>query len=112
MLDVPFPQRLQKEKMEKKFFRFLEVFKNIEINLPFTEGLIQMPNYAKFLKDILSKKRKFAEEGVVNLTATCNVVIMRSLPEKVQDPGRFTISCTLGILNSRRLYVTPEIAST
>ena len=61
MLALPFPQRLQKAKMEKQFSRFLDVFKKIEINLPFTEALTHMPNYAKFLKDILSKKRNFAE---------------------------------------------------
>ena len=55
-----------------------------------------MPNYAKFLKDILSKKRKFYGEGVVNLTATCSAVIQKSLPEKMQDPGSFTIPCTIG----------------
>ena len=59
---VPFPLRLQKEKMEEQFSRFLVVFKKIEINLPFAEALPQMPNYAKFLKDILSKKRKFVEK--------------------------------------------------
>ena len=36
---VPFPQRLQKAKMEEQFSRFLDVFKKIEINLPFVEGL-------------------------------------------------------------------------
>ena len=55
---IPFPQRVQKAKMEEQFSRFLDVFKKIEISLPFTEALIQMPNYAKFLKDILSKKRE------------------------------------------------------
>ena len=55
-----------------------------------------MPNYAKFLKDILSKKRNFAKEGVVNLTTTCTTVIQRSSPEKIQDPGSFTIPYTIG----------------
>ena len=55
-----------------------------------------MPNYAKFLKDILSKKIKFAEEGVVNLTATCSAMIQRSLQVKMKDPGSFTIHCTIG----------------
>ena len=55
-----------------------------------------MPNYAKFQKDILSEKRKFSEKGVVNLTATCSVVIQRSLLEKMQDPDSFTIPCTIG----------------
>ena len=68
--DVPFLKRLQKAKIEEQFSRFLDMFKKIEINIPFAKALTQMPNYAKFLKDILSKKRRFVEEGVVNLTAT------------------------------------------
>ena len=77
---VPFPQRLQKAKREEQFSRFLDIFKNIEINIPFEEVINQMPNYAKFLKEILSKKRKIAEEGIMNLTATCNAVILQNLP--------------------------------
>ena len=55
-----------------------------------------MQNYAKFLKDILSKKKKIAEEEVVSLNATCSVVIQKSLPAKMKDPGSFTILCTIG----------------
>ena len=64
--------------------------------MPFIEMVTQMPLYAKFLKDILSKKRKIAEEGIVNLTATCSTVIKRGLPENMKDPGSFTIPCTIG----------------
>ena len=56
--------------MEKRLSKFLDMFKKIEINIPFVEALAQMPNYVKFLKDILSKKWRFAEEGVVSLIAT------------------------------------------
>ena len=77
---VPFPQRIQKAKKEEQFSKFLEFCKKIEINIPFAEAINQMPNYAKFLKEILSKKKKIAEEGIVNLTATCSAVIQRSLP--------------------------------
>ena len=55
-----------------------------------------MPNYAKFLKEILSKKKKIAGEGIVNLTTTCSAVIQRSLPTKMKDPGSFTIPCSIG----------------
>ena len=55
-----------------------------------------MPTYAKFLKEILSKKRKIAEEGIVNLTTTCSVVIQQKLPAKMKDPGSFTIPCSIG----------------
>ena len=72
---VPFPKRLQKAKREDQFSRFLDIFKKIEINIPFAKVINQMPTYAKFLKEILSKKRKIAEEGIVNLTATCSAVI-------------------------------------
>ena len=48
--------------MEEQFSRFLDVFKKIEINIPFAKALTQMPNYAKFFKHILSKKRNVAEK--------------------------------------------------
>ena len=72
---VPFPQRLQKARREEQFSKFLDIFKKIEINIPFAEAINQMPNYEKFLKEILSKKRKIAEEEIVNLIATCSAVI-------------------------------------
>ena len=72
------------------------MFKNIEINIPIVEALAQMPNYAKFLKNILSKKRRFSKELVVSLTATCSVVIQKNFPLKMQDPSSFTIPCTIG----------------
>ena len=80
---VPFPQRLQKTKLEEQFSKFLNMFKNIKINVPFSEALTQMSQYAKFMKDILSKKRKITEEGIVSLTATCSAVIQKTLPEKM-----------------------------
>ena len=55
---VPFPQRLQKSKIDDQLSKFLNMFKKIEVNIPFAEALTQMPHYAKFMKDILSKKRK------------------------------------------------------
>ena len=68
-LAVPFLQRLQKLRREEQFSKFLDIFKKIEINIPFEEVISQIPLYAKFLKEILSKKRKIAEEGIVNLSA-------------------------------------------
>ena len=106
LLAVPFPQRLQKSKIEEQFARFLKTFQKLEISMPFTEVVTQMPLYAKFLKDILSKKRKIAEEGIVNLTATCSAVIKRGLPEKMKDPGTSPFPAPLESLSSRNLSVT------
>ena len=63
--------------------------------MPFTQVVTQMPLYAKFLKDILSKKRKIEGEGIVNLTATCSALMKKELPEKMKDPGSFTIPCMI-----------------
>ena len=93
---VPFPQRLQKSRREEQFSKFLDIFKKIEINIPFAEVISQMPLYAKFLKEVLSKKKKIAEEGIVNLTATCSAIIQQKLPAKMKDPGSFTIPCFIG----------------
>ncbi|KAL5554731.1 hypothetical protein UlMin_042132 [Ulmus minor] len=57
----PFPQRFQKQQQDKKFQKFLDILKQLHINIPFVEALEQMPNYVKFMKDMLMKKRKFGE---------------------------------------------------
>ena len=93
---VPFPQRLQKSKIEEQLARFLKTFQKLEISMPFTEVVTQMPLYAKFLKDMLSKKRKIVEEGIMNLTATCSAVMKKEFPENMKDPGSFTIPCIIG----------------
>ena len=106
---VPFPQRLQKSKIEEQFARFLKTFQKLEISMPFTEVVTQMPPYAKFLKDMLSKKRKIVEEGIVNLTATCSAVMKKELPEKMKDPGSLQFLASLEELKSRKLSVTQEL---
>ena len=72
------------------------MFKKLEINIPFDEALAQMPNYAKFMKNIINKKRKIDDYGTMNLSANCNVVIQRRMPQKMQDLGSFTIPCAIG----------------
>jgi len=52
----PFPQRFQNQKQDKQFRRFLDVLKQLHINIPLVEALEQMPSYVKSMKDILSKK--------------------------------------------------------
>ena len=111
MPSVQFPQRLQKSKINDQFSKFLNMFKKTEVNIPFTEALTQMPHYAKFMKDILSKKRKLNEEGVVSLSTTCSVVIQKSLPMKMQDPGTFTIPYTIRNYEFGRAFVILEKVS-
>ncbi|KAK1379195.1 hypothetical protein POM88_025939 [Heracleum sosnowskyi] len=71
----PFPKRLQKQKLDKQFSKFLEVFKKLHINIPFAEALEQMSSYAKFRKGILSRKLKLEDLETVALTEECSAIL-------------------------------------
>ena len=55
------------------------MFKKLEININFSKAMAQMPHYAKFTKDIIKKKRKLDEDGVVSLSANCSAIIHKEL---------------------------------
>ncbi|KAL1556671.1 hypothetical protein AAHA92_12262 [Salvia divinorum] len=93
---VPFPHRLTSKKLDAQFAKFLEVMSKVHINVPLVEALQQMPNYAKFLKDVVAKKRKWGKYETVGLTENCSAIIQNGVPTKHKDPGSFTLSCTLG----------------
>ncbi|XP_022007625.1 uncharacterized protein LOC110906840 [Helianthus annuus] len=68
----------------------------LKINLPFIEALQSMPKYAKFLKDLLKRKERIGELSNIPLTGGCSAVVLNKLPEKLTDPGTFTIPCFFG----------------
>ncbi|XP_070009960.1 uncharacterized protein [Nicotiana sylvestris] len=89
-------EKMKREKLDKQFSKFLDILKQLYINIPFTNALTQMLSYAKFLKEILSSKRKLEEVSVVKLIEKCSVILQNKLPQKLGDPGSFTIPCTVG----------------
>ncbi|KAH9751853.1 hypothetical protein KPL71_014470 [Citrus sinensis] len=91
-----FLQRFQKQKQDKQFSKFLEVLKQLHINIPFVEALEQMPNYVKFLKDILARKRRLREFKIVALTQERSRMLQSRIPKKLKDLGSFTISYSIG----------------
>ncbi|XP_073307153.1 uncharacterized protein [Primulina huaijiensis] len=93
---LPYPQRFINKNLDDQFVKFLEIFKKIHINIPFDDALEQMPNYSKFIKDVMSKKRKLQEFGTVKLTKECSDILQKKLPTKLKDPGSFTIPCFIG----------------
>ena len=95
---LPFSPRMAKAKLDMQFGKFLDVLKKLYINIPFIEALIQMPSYAKFLKEILSNKRKLEEYETAALTEECSAVIQNKLPAKLKDPSSFSIPCLIGIV--------------
>ena len=77
---LPFPQRFQKKKMDELLFKFLEMFKKLHINIPFVEALETMPNYIKFMKEVMSKKKILEELEIVKLTKECSAILQRNFP--------------------------------
>ena len=74
-IPIPYPQRLKKSKLNKQFTKFPEVFKKLHINIPFAIALEQMPSYVKFMKEILSKKRRLLDFETLNLTEECSAIL-------------------------------------
>ncbi|XP_070034757.1 uncharacterized protein [Nicotiana tomentosiformis] len=81
---LPFPLKLYREILDKKFERFLDMLKQVDVNLLFTEVLSQMSAYAKFLKEILTKKRNIEDTSVVKLTEHCSANLGKQTPIKVK----------------------------
>ena len=55
-----------------------------------------MPLYTKFMKDILTKKRKYIDNESIVVGGNCSAVIQRKLPKKFKDPESMTIPFTIG----------------
>ncbi|XP_050909126.1 uncharacterized protein LOC127122895 [Lathyrus oleraceus] len=97
VIKLPFQTRNKKKgHHEKNFEKFFELFKKLEINIPLLEALDKMATYAKFMKDIISKRRAI-ETNLIILTKTCSAILqgMKILMKK-KDQGAITIPCTIG----------------
>ena len=68
----------------------------LHINISFANVLEKMPIYVKFMKKILSNKKKLGEYETVALSEECSVILQQKLPPKIKDPRRFTILNSIG----------------
>ncbi|XP_024969656.1 uncharacterized protein LOC112509020 [Cynara cardunculus var. scolymus] len=93
--DLPFPGRMKAKNVNVQFKKFLDIFKQLHINIPLVEALEQMPSYGKILKDILNKKRRLSKFETVSLTKECSALLTCKIPPKLKDPGSFTIRALL-----------------
>ncbi|XP_009586765.1 uncharacterized protein [Nicotiana tomentosiformis] len=96
MSALPFPQKMKREKLDKYFGQFLDMLKKLYVNIPFTEVLTQMPAYAKFLKEILSSKRKLEKTTVVKLNAQCSAILQYKPPPKLWGPRKLHHTMLVG----------------
>jgi hypothetical protein len=99
---APYPKRLQAPKKGGKFEDILEVFKQVQINIPFLDAIQQIPSYAKFLKDLITVKRKMNVPKKAFLTEQVSSILQCKLPIKYKDPRCPTITCMIGVSQIER----------
>ncbi|KAJ9544480.1 hypothetical protein OSB04_024187 [Centaurea solstitialis] len=109
--NVPYPARLAKAKLEAKLGKFLEMMRQLHITIPFMDAITEIPTYAKFLKDLISTKRR----SRVILSEECSALITTVCPVKLGDPdlplqvGNFIIPCDFVVLEMVEDVNTPII---
>ncbi|XP_012435485.1 uncharacterized protein LOC105762123 [Gossypium raimondii] len=68
----------------------------IHISIPLVDALVQILSYRKFMKDLLSKKKKLIDIETIAITENYSVVLTNKLPSKLKDPESFTIPYSIG----------------
>ncbi|XP_017624907.1 uncharacterized protein LOC108468539 [Gossypium arboreum] len=98
-VEIPTPVELELTKSDEETRGAIqEVFgrsKATSHQHPLVEALEKMPNYVKFMKDILSKKKRLNEYETVALMKECSAFIQNKLLPKLKDLGSFTIFCNI-----------------
>nr|GEU72120.1 reverse transcriptase domain-containing protein [Tanacetum cinerariifolium] len=95
--NLPYPSRLAIEKLREKddilATKFMEIFCDHHFELSFADALVHMPKFAPMFKNFLNNKDKLIKLTKTPLNENCSVVVLKKLPEKLGDPGRFLIPC-------------------
>nr|GEW53652.1 hypothetical protein [Tanacetum cinerariifolium] len=94
---IPYPLRrndeMNHEKANNKIKKFCQIFKDMSFKISFADALILMPKFASTLKALIENKEKLSEMSRTSLNEYCSTVLLKKLPEKLGDPGKFLIPC-------------------
>ncbi|GKA45000.1 reverse transcriptase domain-containing protein [Tanacetum coccineum] len=95
---IPYPSRANKQKLREKddllASKFVEIFRELHFELSFADALLHMPKFATMFKSLLNNKEKLFELATTtSVNENCSAVILKKLPEKLGDPGKFLIPC-------------------
>ncbi|GJV39917.1 reverse transcriptase domain-containing protein [Tanacetum coccineum] len=96
-LSIPYPSRLNNQKICEKannqIEKFYQIYQDFHFDISFADALILMPKFASTLKSLISNKEKLFELARTPLNEHCSAVLLKKLPEKLRDPGKFLIPC-------------------
>nr|GEV29193.1 reverse transcriptase domain-containing protein [Tanacetum cinerariifolium] len=94
---ILYPSRLDDQKLRDKANdqkkKFFQIFKDLDFNISFADDLILMPKFGSTIKSLLTNKEKLFELARTPLNEHCLAVLLKKLPEKLRDPGKFLIPC-------------------
>nr|GFB45106.1 reverse transcriptase domain-containing protein [Tanacetum cinerariifolium] len=65
----------------------------MSFEISFADALMLMPKFASTLKALIKNKEKLNEMARTPLNEHCSMVLLKKLPEKLVDPGKFLIPC-------------------
>nr|GFB92284.1 reverse transcriptase domain-containing protein [Tanacetum cinerariifolium] len=87
--NLPFPSRLQKEKLREKddilAVKFMEIFRDLHFELSFADALVHMPKFDPMFKKLLNNKNKLIELTKTPLNKNCPAVVLKKLPKKLEE---------------------------
>src|SRR3954465_2224175 len=89
---MPFPGKKHKSKEEEHYNKFCEWMKPLFLQIPLID-VIKLPPYSKYMKYIVTNKRKFPNEAISTMFA--NYSFSGKIPEKLGDLGIPTIPCSI-----------------
>nr|GEY28248.1 reverse transcriptase domain-containing protein [Tanacetum cinerariifolium] len=94
---IPYPSRLYDQKLRDKTNdqkeKFFKIFQDLKLNISFADALILMPKFGPSIKSMLTNKDKLYELARTPLNEHCSAVLLKKLPKKLGDPGKFVIPC-------------------
>ncbi|GJW56595.1 hypothetical protein Tco_0103326 [Tanacetum coccineum] len=94
---IPYPSRINKEKLREKddllALKFMEMFRNLHFELSFADALLHMPKFAPMFRKLLNNKDKIIDLIKTPVNENCSAVILKKFPKKLGDLGRFLIPC-------------------
>jgi len=93
---APFPNWLRNNNKNMHMEKILEMLNQVKLNVPLLNAIQQVPAYAKFLKNMCTKKRKTNVPKKAFLATNISEILPGPIPVKYKDPGCPTISCTIG----------------
>nr|GEV37865.1 hypothetical protein [Tanacetum cinerariifolium] len=95
--NIPYPSRLNDQKLHEKatnqMEKFFQIFQDFHFDISFTDALLLMPKFASMIKSLLTNKDKLFELAKIPLNENCSAMLLKKLPEKLGDPGKFLIPC-------------------